>query len=140
MAVEQDDQEIVENVLWLQCSLIELKSSEEQYQLAVELCHQFKSAEIYAKCIQHVHGPIVLQAMKGLTSLAEIPQFKPKILIDLGDTIFPALASIISKKLATFDECAEEIESEAVSFLAQITESSAATKDPLTVAGKRRVV
>ena len=46
----------------------------------------------------------------------------------------------ISKKLIEYEDCAEEIESEVVSFLAQITESSAVTKDPLTIAGKRRVV
>lgn len=140
MAINQEDPEITENVLWLQSSLIELKSSDEQYQHAVELCHQFKSAEIYSKCIQYAHGPIVLQALKGLTSLASIPQFRPKILIDLGDTIFQALAQIVSKRLKSFGEDASEIENEVVQFLSQITESSAATKDPLTVAGKRRVV
>ena len=60
MATNQDDPEITENVLWLQSSLIELKSSDGQYQHAVELCHQFKSAEIYASCIKQSSGPTVL--------------------------------------------------------------------------------
>ena len=36
--------------------------------------------------------------------------------------------------------CPLEIEVELIGFLAQITESSAATKDPLTIAAKRRAV
>jgi len=50
------------------------------------------------------------------------------------------LAQILATRLKEFTLCPLEIEVELVGFLAQITESSAATKDPLTVAGKRRAV
>ena len=83
---------------------------------------------------------IVLQALKGLKSLAAIPQFKAIILIDIGEDLFPSLAEILASKLSTFTQCPLEIEAELTGFLAQITESSAATKDPLTVAAKRRAV
>lgn len=82
----------------------------------------------------------MLQSLKGLKSLAAIPQFKAIILIDIGDQLFPSLANILSSRLEKFTLCPLEIEVELIGFLAQITESSAATKDPLTVAAKRRAV
>ena len=82
----------------------------------------------------------MLQAIKGLKTLAGIPKFKAIILIDIGDELFMALAQILAQRLASFAQHALEIEIELVGFLAQITESSAAMKDPLTVAAKRRAV
>ena len=71
--------------------------------------------------------------------MAAIPQFKAAILIDFGDMLFPELVKIIEKRLSTFEKCRIEIETQIVTFLAQITQSSAATKDPITVAAKRKV-
>jgi len=51
-----------------------------------------------------------------------------------------ALAYILASRLQNFSQCALEIEVELVMFLAHITESSAASKDPLTIAAKRRAV
>ena len=52
---------------------------------AIEMCTEFKSAQIYAQCLSHEKEAIVLQALKGLKTLAAIPQFKAIILIDIGD-------------------------------------------------------
>lgn len=82
----------------------------------------------------------MLQAIRGLKTLAAIPQFRAIILIDIGDDLFMALAYILAQRMQEFTICALEIEVELVLFLAYITESSAASKDPLTIAAKRRVV
>ena len=140
LAVDVNDDQVIENMLWLQASLIEINSSEDQHMRAIEMCTEFKSAQIYANCLSSDNEAIVLQALKGLKSLAAIPQFKAIILIDIGDQLFPSLAQILSTRLATFTLCPLEIEVELIGFLAQITESSAATKDPLTIAAKRRAV
>jgi len=83
---------------------------------------------------------LILQALKGLKSLAAIPQFKAILLIDIGDELFTSLADILGKRIPKLRAYPLEIEVELVSFLAQITESSAASKDPLTIAAKRRAV
>ena len=118
VASEINDEEISENLLWLQTSLLEINSSEEQHLKAIEICTEFKSANVYTRCIGSENEAIVLQALKGLTSLAAIPQFKAIILIDIGDELFPALAQIISTRLATFTLCPLEIETELIGFLA----------------------
>lgn len=82
------------------------------------MCTEFQSAQVYVKCIQAENEAIVLQAIKGLRSLAAIPQFKAIILIDIGDDLFPALAAIISTRLASFKLCPLEIEVELIGFLA----------------------
>ena len=140
LAVELDDNEVTENILWLQSAILEINSSDEQHQRAIEICTEFRSAHVYLRSLSSACEGIVLQALKGLKSLAAIPQFKAIILIDIGDELFPALARIISQRLSGFEDCPLEIEVELVGFLAQITESSAASKDPLTVAAKRRAV
>ena len=84
---------------------------------------------------------VVLQALKGLKTLAAVPEFKGTILIDIGDELFENLARILSHRLRVFAQCQLEIEVELVAFLAHITESGEdATKDPLSVAAKRRAV
>jgi hypothetical protein len=70
--------------------------------------------------------------------MAAIPKFKAALLIDVGDVLFPQLADLITVRLKSFTKCQLEIETQIVAFLAQITQSTAATKDPLTVAAKRR--
>lgn len=61
---------------------------------------------------------ILLQALKGLKSLAAIPQFKAIILIDIGDELFPALAEILASRLSVLVVCPLEIEVELIAFLA----------------------
>ena len=73
LAVSLDDNEITENILWLQSALLEIKSSEEQHAKAIEICTEFKSAHLYLQCLQSNCEAIVLQALKGLKSLAAIP-------------------------------------------------------------------
>ena len=73
LAVSLEDNEITENILWLQSALLEIKSSEEQHAKAIEICTEFKSAHLYLQCLQSNCEAIVLQALKGLKSLAAIP-------------------------------------------------------------------
>ena len=47
LALEVKDEQVTENMLWLQSALIEMNSSEEQHLRAIELCTEFKSAQIY---------------------------------------------------------------------------------------------
>ena len=53
-----------------------------------------------------------------------------------------SLANILAQRLNQFSECALEIETELVIFLANITESDSEAEqgDPLTSAAKRRAV
>ena len=99
LALEINDEQVTENMLWLQYAMIEIFSSDEQRSRAIELCTQFKSAQIYVKCLESSNEAIVLQSLKGLKALAAIPQFKAIILIDVGDQLFPCLAEILSTRL-----------------------------------------
>jgi hypothetical protein len=60
LATDIDDDEVKENILWLQASLVEINSSSEQHQKSVEICTQFKSAQVYSKCIKSKNEVIVL--------------------------------------------------------------------------------
>lgn len=99
---EIDDDDIRENLLWLQAALIEVNTSDEQHSKAVELCTEFQSAQCYLQSLKSANEVIVLQAIKGLKSLAAIPQFKAIILIDIGDELFMTLASILGQRLSQF--------------------------------------
>ena len=60
LAVDMNDDQVIENMLWLQASLIEINTSEDQHMRAIEMCTEFKSAQIYAKCLSSDKEPIVL--------------------------------------------------------------------------------
>ena len=47
LAMTIDDDDIKENLLWLQSSLIEIDFSEDQHEKAIELCTEFKSAQVF---------------------------------------------------------------------------------------------
>eukprot|EP00354_Favella_ehrenbergii_P007713 CAMPEP_0170476992 /NCGR_PEP_ID=MMETSP0123-20130129/18334_1 /TAXON_ID=182087 /ORGANISM="Favella ehrenbergii, Strain Fehren 1" /LENGTH=141 /DNA_ID=CAMNT_0010748439 /DNA_START=147 /DNA_END=572 /DNA_ORIENTATION=- len=87
-----DDDDIKENLLWLQSAIIEVNTSDEQHANSIDLCTEFKSAQTYLECLKSTNEIIVLQAIKGLKTLAAIPQFKAIILIDIGDELFMHLA------------------------------------------------
>ena len=112
--------------------------SVEQNQFAIDLCTEFKSAEIFTDCLKSDKESVIYNALTALTCMASIPKFKAALLIDVGDVLFPQLADLITVRLKSFSKCQLEIETQIVAFLAQITQSTAATKDPLTVAAKRR--
>jgi hypothetical protein len=54
--------------------------------------------------------------------------------------MFPLLADIVNTKMTSFKLLPLEIETTLVEVLALVSESEVATKDPITVAAKRRVV
>ena len=83
---------------------------------------------------------IVLQAIKGLKSLASLAEFQAILLIDIGDDLFMALASVLAQRLSLFEHSALEIEVEIVSFLSHITESEEIQTDAHAVAAKRRAM
>ena len=72
--------------------------------------------------------------------MAALLEFRPTLLIDLGDLLFPALADLISKRMSEFNTYSLEIETNLCKVLALVTASERASKDPLTVAARRRVV
>jgi hypothetical protein len=76
-----------------------------------------------------------------LSSLASLPQFRATLLIDLGDSIFPILAEVVTTRLPSLQNYSLEIETELIQMLTHITTSEVnPTKDALTVAARRRVV
>ena len=60
MASQSQDDEVVENILWLQEALIEINSSEEQRNKAIELCTDFRSAHLYAKCLKESKSELIV--------------------------------------------------------------------------------
>ena len=54
--------------------------------------------------------------------------------------MFPLLADIVNTKMTSFTLLPLEIETTLVEVLALVSESEVATKDPITIAAKRRVV
>ena len=60
MAAQSADDEIIENILWLQEALIEMNSSEEQRNKAIELCTDFRSAHLYAKCLKESESELIV--------------------------------------------------------------------------------
>jgi len=60
--------------------------------------------------------------------------------IEKGDEMFPLLADIVNTKMTSFTLLPLEIETTLVEVLALVSESEVATKDPITIAAKRRVV
>jgi hypothetical protein len=63
------------------------------------------------------------------------------LLIDLGDSIFPVLAELVTTRLSELKDYPLEIETELITMLTLVTGSEVnPTKDALTVAARRRVV
>ena len=57
---QEEIEDITENVLWLQTTLLELNISESQSSKAVELCVNYKTAPILCKCLEQKNERIVL--------------------------------------------------------------------------------
>lgn len=135
-------EDITENVLWLQTTLLELNLSDTQSQKAIQLCIEYQTAPILVKCLSNKNERIILQALKGLGTMSALPEFKQILLLELGDKLFVSLAEIINKRMPTFVNYKLEIETNIVAMLSQITFCSTGCdpKDQLTVAARRRVV
>ena len=78
-------EDITENVLWLQTTLLELNLSDSQTQKAINLCIQFNTAPILVKCLANKNERIILQALKGLGTMSTLQEFKEILLLELGD-------------------------------------------------------
>jgi hypothetical protein len=65
---------------------------------------------------------------------------KAILLIDIADDLFPQLAEILTQHLTKYGANSFDIEIVLAEFLTNISRSSSVTKDPLTIAAKRRVV
>jgi len=74
--------DVTENVLWLQCTLLELNLSESQTEKAIQMSIDHKTAQIFVANLKSGNERIVLQALKGLATMAAIPEFRPTLLID----------------------------------------------------------
>lgn len=103
---------------------MQLQSEGPQLQKAIKLCLDLRSGEIFVKCLSSQNERIVLQALKGLSTMAALPEFRPTLLIDQGDKLFSALADILTKRVRTqFKLLTLEIETELCNFLALVTSS-----------------
>lgn len=71
--------------------------------------------------------------------MASLPDFRPTLLIDYGDKLFCLLAEIAFKKAKGFQSLGLNIEVVICQVVSLIT-SSKNSKDPLTVAARRKVV
>lgn len=73
--------------------------------------------------------------------MASIHEFRPTLLIDQADKLFLSIAEIINTRIKTFKTYQVEIETNIITMMASLTSApSGATKDPLTVAARRRAV
>ena len=73
--------------------------------------------------------------------MASIHEFRPTLLIDQADKLFLSIADIINTRIKTFKTYHVEIETNIITMMASLTSApSGATKDPLTVAARRRAV
>lgn len=73
--------------------------------------------------------------------MASIHEFRPTLLIDQADKLFLSIAEIINTRIKTFNTYQVEIETNIITMMASLTSApSGATKDPLTVAARRRAV
>lgn len=125
MINNQNNQAIVENILWLQSSLLELQISEQQLELAINVCLKYNTVQIFVSCLDSSEERVLLEALRGITTLTSISEFREQLFADkkLNNNLFAMLAKIINQiKEQKFTQYMIEIETSLTEVLSLITE------------------
>lgn len=79
---------------------------------------EHKTAQSFVANLKSANERIVLQALKGLATMASIAEFRPTLLIDQADKLFVSIAEIINTNIRGFKKYQLEIETSIVTMLA----------------------
>jgi len=63
---------------------------------------EHKTAQVFVTNLKSTNERIVLQSLKGLATMAAIPEFRPTLLIDQADKMFVHIAEIINSNIRGF--------------------------------------
>lgn len=63
---------------------------------------EHKTAQVFVTNLKSTNERIVLQSLKGLATMAAIPEFRPTLLIDQADKMFVYIAEIINSNIRGF--------------------------------------
>ena len=121
LALESDCEEIIENISWLQSSILQLEGSDEQIFNTLQLCKENNTAAIFTSCISSSNEKIVLLSLKGLATMAVLEEFRHDILVVQGEELFIKLAEIVTTRLQEYKICPLEIETALAELLTLLT-------------------